>query len=191
MSTPYFGTCEGGLPSVELVIALEPLMRRVQEAGQEAGKEQDQYWMEQALRLAEQAADAGEVPVGALVVLDGELIGMGFNSPIRGVDPTAHAEINAIRDAATKIDNYRLLDTTLYVTLEPCAMCAGALVHARVGRVVYGASEPKAGALESRQSFLSSPWLNHRVEQVGGVLAERCSQQLSDFFKQRRAQRKG
>lgn len=179
------------MPSVGLVIVTEPLMSRVQEPGQEPVQGQDQYWMEQALLLAEQAAEAGEVPVGALLVLDGEVIGKGFNSPISGVDPTAHAEINAIRDAATKIDNYRLLDTTLYVTLEPCAMCAGALVHARVGRVVYGASEPKAGALESRQNFLSSPWLNHRVEQVGGVLAERCSQQLSDFFKQRRAQRRG
>ncbi len=161
------------------------------EPGREPGQDLDKYWMEQALLLAQQAAEAGEVPVGAVVVLDGEIIGQGLNSPISGVDPTAHAEINAIRDAATKIDNYRLLDTTLYVTLEPCAMCAGAMVHARVGRVVYGACEPKAGALESRQNFLASPWLNHRVEQVGGVLAERCSQQLSNFFKQRRAQRKG
>ena len=163
-------------------------MTQVQNTDQELS--QDQYWMEQALLLAEQAADAGEVPVGAILVLDGEVIGQGFNSPISGVDPTAHAEINAIRDGATRIDNYRLLNTTLYVTLEPCAMCAGALVHARVGRVVYGASEPKAGALKSRQNFLASPWLNHRVEQRGGVLGERCSQQLSDFFKRRRAQRK-
>ena len=150
----------------------------------------DQYWMARALQLAQEAAEAGEVPVGAILVRDGEIIGEGFNSPISGVDPTAHAEINAIRAASKRVGNYRLLDATLYVTLEPCAMCAGALVHARIGRVVYGAKEPKAGALESRQSFLQSAWLNHRVEQCSGVLEQQCSEQLSRFFKQRRAQRK-
>lgn len=150
----------------------------------------DEHWMAQALLLAEQAAELGEVPVGAILVLDDEIIGRGYNSPISQTDPTAHAEINAIRDAAQHINNYRLLDTTLYVTLEPCSMCAGALVHARVGRVVYGATEPKAGALESRQSLLTSPWLNHQVIQKGGVLADVCSAQLSSFFKLRREQRK-
>lgn len=153
-------------------------------------QDQDHYWMEQALQLADQAAQQGEVPVGAILVRDGEIIGEGYNSPISLNDPTAHAEINALRDASARINNYRLVDTTLYVTLEPCAMCAGALVHARVGRVVFGANEPKAGALESQQQFLASPWLNHRVEYQGGVHAERCSAQLSEFFKNRRRQHK-
>lgn len=150
----------------------------------------DEYWMEQALQLAQQAGGIGEVPVGAILVHQGAIIGQGFNAPISNLDPTAHAEINAIRDAAKRIGNYRLIDSTLYVTLEPCSMCAGALVHARVGRVVFGAREPKAGALESRQAFLTNDWLNHKVSWEGGVLGERCSEQLSLFFKQRRKQRK-
>lgn len=151
-------------------------------------QEDDEYWMERALLLAQHAADAGEVPVGAILVLEGEVIGQGFNSPISAMDPTAHAEINAIRDAAQRVENYRLVNSTLYVTLEPCAMCAGACVHARVARVVYGASEPKAGAIDSRQNFFESDWLNHRVQSCAGVLAKRCSEQLSQFFQHRRAQ---
>ncbi|NVK01188.1 MAG: tRNA adenosine(34) deaminase TadA [Oceanospirillaceae bacterium] len=148
------------------------------------------YWMEQALELAAEAAAEGEVPVGALLVRDGEIIGRGFNRPISGCDPTAHAEINALRDAAQRVGNYRLIDAVLYVTLEPCAMCAGALVHARVAKVVYGATEPKAGAAESRQCFFASPWLNHRVEVEAGVLQQECSQQLSDFFRKRRLEKR-
>lgn len=147
---------------------------------------QDQYWMEQALLLAEAAAEADEVPVGAILVLDNQVIGSGFNRPISSCDPTAHAEINALRDAAQRVGNYRLLESTMYVTLEPCAMCAGALVHARVARLVFGASEPKAGAIESRQQFFENPWLNHHVKSEAGVLQQKCSQQLSAFFQRRR-----
>lgn len=142
--------------------------------------------MEQALLLAEAAADADEVPVGAILVLDDQIIGSGFNRPISSCDPTAHAEVNALRDAARLVGNYRLLGATMYVTLEPCAMCAGALVHARVARLVYGATEPKAGAVESRQRFFENPWLNHHVESKAGVLQQKCSEQLSAFFRRRR-----
>lgn len=150
----------------------------------------DAYWMQQAQLLAAQAAAAGEVPVGALVVLKGEIIGRGWNRPIASHDPTAHAEILALREAAAHLGNYRLVDADLFVTLEPCMMCAGALVHARIRRLVYGASEPKAGAVVSRLQGLALPHLNHQVEVVGGVLADSCSRQLSDFFRARRAARK-
>lgn len=147
---------------------------------------QDELFMREALSLAEQGAVLGEVPVGAVLVQDGEIIGRGFNSPISLNDPSAHAEVQAIRDAATQLQNYRLPDTTLYVTLEPCHMCAGLMVHARIARVVFAAREPRAGAVESQGSFFSQPFLNHRVEIKGGVLAEQSAQLLKEFFKARR-----
>ena len=155
----------------------------------EAGQE-DERWMAEALALAERAAALGEVPVGAVVVRAGEVIGQGWNQPISGMDPTAHAEIMALRDAARRVGNYRLLDADLYVTIEPCTMCAGAIVHARIRRVVFGASEPKAGALESRQQLFDEPWLNHRVLWQGGVLAEACSRKISAFFRERREKKR-
>ncbi|MFT6917352.1 MAG: tRNA(adenine34) deaminase [Motiliproteus sp.] len=152
--------------------------------------QQDQYWMTHALALAEQGAVLGEVPVGALVVLEGELIGEGWNQPISSHDPSAHAEVVALRQASRKLLNYRLPGATLYVTLEPCTMCAGALIHARISRVVYGASEPKAGVVASRTKLLSSDWFNWSPAVTGGVLAEQCSAQLRRFFAERRAEKK-
>ncbi len=151
------------------------------------GSGEDEAWMSRALQLAGQAATAGEVPVGAVVVLDGKEVGAGFNAPISGCDPTAHAEIRALRDAASRVGNYRLPGATLYVTLEPCTMCVGAVVHSRVSRLVYGAAEPKAGAVESARRTLEEGHLNWRVESVGGVLARQCSGIISDFFARRRA----
>ncbi len=148
----------------------------------------DQRWMNRALRLAAEAAARGEVPVGALVVMGGREIGAGFNAPISGCDPTAHAEIRALRDAAARVGNYRLPGATLYVTLEPCTMCVGAIVHARVSRLVYGAAEPKAGAIESARRTLEEPHLNWDVTAVGGVLAKQCSLVISEFFSRRRAE---
>jgi len=148
----------------------------------------DQFWMSRALQLAQQAAAAGEVPVGAIVVLDGKEIGAGFNAPISGCDPTAHAEIRALRDAAARVGNYRLSGATLYVTLEPCTMCVGAIVHGRISRLVYGATEPKAGAVESTRRTLDEPHLNWSVEATGGVLEQQCSQIISEFFSRRRAE---
>lgn len=151
------------------------------------GKSEDEAWMSRALQLAGQAASAGEVPVGAVVVLDGKEIGSGFNAPISGCDPTAHAEIRALRDAARRVANYRLPGATLYVTLEPCTMCVGAIVHSRVSRLVFGATEPKAGAVESARRTLEEDHLNWRVESAGGVLAVQCSGIISEFFARRRA----
>lgn len=142
--------------------------------------------MRRALELARHAERAGEVPVGAVVVCQGEAIGEGWNQPIMAHDPSAHAEMVAIRAAANHQRNYRLPDTTLYVTLEPCAMCAGAIVHARVARVVFGASDPKTGAAGSVFNLLGSDRLNHRADVVGGVLAEECGDLLRRFFKARR-----
>jgi tRNA(adenine34) deaminase len=150
--------------------------------------DKDEAWMGRVLQLAGQAAAAGEVPVGAIVVLDGKEIGAGFNAPISGWDPTAHAEIRALRDAAARVGNYRLPGATLYVTLEPCTMCVGAIVHARISRLVYGAAEPKAGAIESARRTLEDPHLNWDVNAVGGVLSDQCSQVISDFFSRRRAE---
>ncbi|MFT5720376.1 MAG: tRNA(adenine34) deaminase [Motiliproteus sp.] len=152
--------------------------------------EQDRLWMTRALALAEQGAILGEVPVGALVVLEGELIGEGWNQPISSHDPSAHAEVVALRQASRQLQNYRLPGATLYVTLEPCTMCSGALIHARISRLVYGASEPKAGVVASRATLLSSAWFNWSPEVTGGVLAEQCSAQLSRFFAERRAEKK-
>jgi tRNA(adenine34) deaminase len=150
-------------------------------------RSQDQAFMRQALALAAQGAALGEVPVGALLVRDGVIIGSGFNCPISGHDPSAHAEMMAIRAAAEAVSNYRLPGSTLYVTLEPCSMCAGLLVHARINRLVYGASEPKAGVVHSRGNFFNEDFLNHRVRVEGGLLGEECSALLSGFFKARRA----
>jgi len=147
----------------------------------------DERFMREALQLAQQGAALGEVPVGAVLVQDGEIIGRGFNSPISLNDPSAHAEVQAIRDAAAHLQNYRLPDTTLYVTLEPCHMCAGLIVHARIARVVFAANEPRAGAAESQGCFFSQAFLNHRVEISGGVLADDSAQMLKTFFKARRA----
>jgi len=152
--------------------------------------EQDQFWMRKALLLAERANSVDEVPVGAVVVLNGEVIGEGWNQPISGHDPTAHAEIIALRDAASRIGNYRLVGADLYVTIEPCTMCAGAIVHSRIRRLVYGASEQKAGVVESNCQLFERPWINHRIEVISGVLAETCSAKISAFFQRRRAEKK-
>lgn len=146
----------------------------------------DQHWMRRALELAAAGAAAGEVPVGCVIVHAGEAVGEGWNRPIGAHDPTAHAEIVALRTAAQRLANYRLVDTTLYVTLEPCVMCVGAMVHARVGRLVYGAPDPKTGAVESVFRLLDGTHHNHRIEVVGGVLAEACGERLRDFFRARR-----
>jgi len=145
--------------------------------------------MARALELARTAQDAGEVPVGAVIVKAGAIIAEGWNRPISTSDPTAHAEIIALRAAAQYLDNYRLLDTTLYVTLEPCAMCASAMVHARVRRVVFGATDPRAGAVGSVFNIVQHAALNHRVESTAGVLAEECGTLLRNFFVSRRQQR--
>jgi tRNA(adenine34) deaminase len=142
--------------------------------------------MEVALGLAGEAARAGEVPVGAVVVVNEEIVGRGFNRPISAQDPTAHAEVVALRDAAQQLGNYRLTGATLYVTLEPCLMCVGALVHARVGTLVYGAPEPKAGAIDSTQHAHKHAALNHRMTVVSGVLASECKTLMQEFFKARR-----
>lgn len=142
--------------------------------------------MQLAMQMARQAAQRGEVPVGAIVVKDGLVIGQGGNVPIGDLDPTAHAEIIAMRQAASHLGNYRLVDCTLYVTLEPCAMCAGAIQHARIKRLVYGASDPKTGACGSVVNLMAETKLNHHCEVLGGVLADECGQILSDFFKKRR-----
>lgn len=146
----------------------------------------DEKWMRRALALAQQAEAQGEVPVGAVLVRDGQIVGEGFNQPISACDPTAHAEIVALRNASRALQNYRLPETHLYVTVEPCSMCAGSLVHARVARLVYGASEPRSGAVASQLSLLSESFYNHRVEVCGGVLAEECARLMSDFFARKR-----
>jgi tRNA(adenine34) deaminase len=146
----------------------------------------DEKWMLEALTLARQAEAEGEVPVGAVIVKDDEIIGRGWNHPIAAHDPTAHAEIIALREAAQTLENYRLADTSLYVTLEPCAMCAGAMVHARVGRLVFGANDPRAGAAGTVFNLVQASALNHRLAVTGGVLAEECSAILKRFFIQRR-----
>jgi tRNA(adenine34) deaminase len=148
--------------------------------------ETDESWMREALKLARQAEAAGEVPVGAVLVKDGVAIGSGWNHPISAHDPTAHAEIATLRVAAETLGNYRLPDTTLYVTLEPCTMCAGALVHARVRRLVFGAADPKAGAAGSIFDVTRAPALNHRLEVTGGVLADECGALLKEFFTKKR-----
>ena len=146
----------------------------------------DAHWMEAALDLARSGAETGEVPVGAVVVKDGQIIGRGYNQPISSSDPTAHAEIIALRDAAAHLQNYRLGECTLYVTMEPCVMCAGAILHARIARLVYGAREYKTGAHGSVMNVFAEPRLNHHCEVLGEVLAEECAALISGFFETRR-----
>lgn len=148
--------------------------------------EDDIQFMRRALELADRAAEEGEVPVGAVVVKAGKIVGEGWNRPIVSNDPTAHAEIQALRQAAERIGNYRLIDTTLYVTLEPCAMCAGAMVHARIQRLVFSARDPKTGAAGSVMNLVQHPQLNHQVDITEGVLAEVSSEKLRQFFRNRR-----
>ena len=148
----------------------------------------DEDFMRAALELARQAEQSGEVPVGAVVVKDGEIIGRGSNAPIGRHDPSAHAEMLALRDAAQRVGNYRLVGCELYVTLEPCLMCVGAMFHARISRVIYAASDPKTGVAGSVLNLFEEQRLNHHAEVVGGVLAEECGNVLSQFFAARRAQ---
>ena len=148
----------------------------------------DEQWMRCALNRARQAGARGEVPVGAVLVKDGELVAEGANMPIGAHDPTAHAEIVALRRAAAELRNYRLTGATLYVTIEPCQMCVGAMVHARIARLVYGAREPKAGAIESAMRAHEHPSLNHRIAVEGGVLEADCRDVLQQFFRERRAE---
>jgi tRNA(adenine34) deaminase len=146
----------------------------------------DEYWMRKALQLAQHAESLGEVPVGAVLIKDNQLVADGWNRPISSHDPTAHAEIVVLRKAGHELQNYRIVDTVLYVTLEPCVMCAGALIHARVTRLVYGASDPKAGEDKSVFNLLQDDRFNHRIEVTSGVLAEECGQMLSQFFQAKR-----
>lgn len=146
----------------------------------------DQRFMDQALRLARLAGERGEVPVGCVLVMNGQICGAGYNSSIMDCDPTAHAEVKALRDAANRVGNYRLSGSTLYVTLEPCAMCAGAILHARVARVVFAAWDERAGAAGSCLNLLQSPWMNHQCNIAGGVLKEQSRALLQAFFHSRR-----
>ena len=150
----------------------------------------DEDFMRAALGLAREAEQAGEVPVGAVVVLDGEIVGRGSNAPIGRHDPSAHAEMLALRDAAQRVGNYRLVGCELYVTLEPCLMCVGAMFHARIARVIYGASDPKTGAAGSVLNLFEEQRLNHHAVVLGGVLADECGSVLSQFFATRRAQQR-
>ena len=144
-------------------------------------------WMAAAIEVSQRGREAGEVPIGAIVALDGAIVGRGFNQPIASGDPTAHAEIVAIRDAARQVGNYRLTGAVLCVTIEPCLMCVGALVHARIGTLVYGAAEPKSGAIVSTVRGAELPGLNHRVEVVGSIREAECRELMQAFFKERRS----
>ena len=158
---------------------------------QRATTASDEFWMEEALRAAQRALEAGEVPVGAVVGCAWEIVGRGWNRNLADSDPTAHAEIVALRQAGANLGNHRLGDCELFATIEPCPMCAGALVHARLKRLVYGADDPKAGAVHSVMQVLNHPQLNHRTEVRGGVLAGRCAELLQSFFRNRREEQKG
>ena len=149
----------------------------------------DELWMEEALREAARAQAAGEVPVGAVVVCDGRVVGRAGNRNLAENDPTGHAEIVALRQAGAEVGNHRLGDCTIFVTIEPCAMCSGAMVHARLKRLVYGADDPKAGAVRSVMQVLNHPALNHRMEITSGVLASRCMEMLQSFFREKRGSR--
>ncbi|MGL4638236.1 MAG: tRNA adenosine(34) deaminase TadA [Shewanella sp.] len=157
---------------------------------QELVVEQDKHWMQVAMAQAAKAEAAGEVPVGAVLVKDGRQIALGYNLSISQHDPCAHAEILCLRAAGQVVENYRLIGATLYVTLEPCAMCAGAMVHSRIARVVFGAADAKTGAAGSVVNLLQHPAFNHQVEVTSGVLAQECADQLSQFFKRRRQEKK-
>jgi tRNA(adenine34) deaminase len=146
----------------------------------------DELWMQEALRMAQRALEAGEVPVGAILVHQGRIVGRGFNRNIANSDPTAHAEVIALREAGGSMGNHRLRACDLFATIEPCAMCAGAMVHARIRRLVYGADDPKAGAVHSVMHLLNHPRLNHKIEVRGGVLAGKCAETLQEFFRSRR-----
>src|SRR5437762_3437611 len=148
--------------------------------------ESDEQYMDLALSEAEKAESAGEVPVGAVIVSGGAVIGRGFNQPVSGHDPTAHAEIIALREASRHLGNYRLADATMYCTVEPCMMCAGAMIHARIARLVFGTFDPKAGSAGSIYNVLTDPRLNHRVDVVSGIREEECAMLLREFFAQRR-----
>jgi len=154
--------------------------------GRKPNSDSDELWMEEALRCAQRALEAGEVPVGAVVVCDSRIVGRGWNRNITDSDPAAHAEIIALREAGAAVGNHRLADCELFATIEPCAMCAGALVHARVRRLVYGADDPKAGAVHSVMQVLNHPRLNHKIEVRGGVLAGRSAELVQVFFRKRR-----
>ncbi|MCB1735497.1 MAG: tRNA adenosine(34) deaminase TadA [Gammaproteobacteria bacterium] len=149
--------------------------------------EQDEIFMRAALAQAERAQALGEVPIGAVLVRDGQVVAEGWNHPIESHDPTAHAEIVALRAAGQVLQNYRLPGTTMYVTLEPCPMCIGAMIHARVSRIVFGAHDPKTGAAGGALDLLGDPTHNHRIEVIGGVLGEECGNRLREFFRQKRA----
>ena len=148
---------------------------------------QDELWMQEALRCAQRALEAGEVPVGAVVVCEGKIVGRGFNRNILDGDPTAHAEMVALREAGAALGNHRLGGCDLFATIEPCAMCAGAIIHARIQRLVYGSDDPKAGAVHSVMHVLNHPALNHRVEVRGGVLAGKCAEVVQEFFRAKRS----
>lgn len=150
----------------------------------------DEFWMRRALALARQAAESGEVPVGAVAVVSGRAVGEAYNQPITQQDPSAHAEVLALRQAAKTLQNYRLPGVTLYVTIEPCTMCFGALMHARITRLVYGAQEPRAGVCESQLELPNERFYNHRLVVQGGVLREECAEQITSFFAQRRQSKK-
>ena len=151
---------------------------------------EDQYFMKMAMDMAAKAEEKGEVPVGAVLVKDGQVISTGYNLSISLHDPSAHAEMECLRQAGKRLENYRLLETTLYVTLEPCAMCAGAMVHSRVTRLVFGASDPKTGAAGSVLDLVRHPQFNHQLDVSSGVLGDECSEQLSQFFRRRREEKK-
>ena len=174
----------GTMPNIETTMfsVHEPAIRQ-QETQQ---SNTDEPWMQEALRLAQRALEAGEVPVGAIVVHQGEIVGRGFNRNIKDSDPTAHAEIIALREAGARLGNHRLGECDLFVTIEPCAMCAGAMVHARVRRLIFGADDPKAGAVNSALHVLNHPRLNHKIEVRDGVMAGRCAEILQEFFRRRR-----
>lgn len=147
----------------------------------------DAFWMERALELARAAAEAGEVPVGAIIIKEGEILGQGHNRNLIESDPIAHAEIVALRQAASHAGNHRLIGATMFATIEPCSMCAGAMVHARLARLVYGASDPKAGAAGSVLQVINHPRLNHQMDVTSGVLADKCSEVLREFFRTKRS----
>jgi tRNA(adenine34) deaminase len=156
------------------------------EKPQFTGPSSDAAWMELALEQARKGAEAGEVPIGALVIKNGQIVGQGHNRNLLDNDPTAHAEIVAMRQAAATLGNHRLPGCEIFVTIEPCAMCAGAMVHARIARLVYGAADPKAGAVSSVLQVINHPRLNHKMEITSGVLADQCAELLQDFFRKKR-----